>query len=165
MARPKNKAELIEESRKSFQSLMTFVNELGEEDQVKEFTPGMLNRNVRDVLMHLHHWHLLMREWYEVGMNGEKPHMPAEGYTWKTTPALNQWIQQHYSDTTLTTAKVLLQDSYEDVLKLIRDHSDEELFTKKRYAWTGSTSLGAYLISATWSHYRWALKLIKKCLK
>ena len=42
---------------------------------------------------------------------------------------------------------------------------DDELFEKKRYKWTGSTSLGAYLVSATSSHYDWAFKLIKKCLK
>ena len=36
---------------------------------------------------------------------------------------------------------------------------------KKKYKWTGSTSLGAYLVSATSSHYDWAYKLIKKCLK
>ncbi|HOP45228.1 MAG TPA: ClbS/DfsB family four-helix bundle protein, partial [Flavobacteriales bacterium] len=41
----------------------------------------------------------------------------------------------------------------------------EELFEKKRYRWTGSTSLGAYLVSATSSHYDWALKLIQKVLR
>jgi hypothetical protein len=41
-------------------------------------------------------------------------------------------------------------------------HSDEELFEKKRYQWTGTTSLGSYLVSATSSHYEWALKLIKR---
>ncbi|MEL6140134.1 MAG: ClbS/DfsB family four-helix bundle protein, partial [Bacteroidota bacterium] len=33
------------------------------------------------------------------------------------------------------------------------------------YAWTGTTSLGAYLISSTSSHYDWAYKLIKRCKK
>ena len=42
---------------------------------------------------------------------------------------------------------------------------DEELFTKKKYHWTGSTSLGSYLVSATSSHYDWALKLIRKSIK
>ena len=32
----------------------------------------------------------------------------------------------------------------------------------KYYAWTGTTSLGSYCVSATASHYDWALKKIKK---
>jgi hypothetical protein len=44
---------------------------------------------------------------------------------------------------------------------IIEKHTDEELFTKKKYAWTGTTSLGSYLISATSSHYDWGLKTIK----
>jgi hypothetical protein len=47
-------------------------------------------------------------------------------------------------------------------MALIEAHGDEELFTKKRYAWTGSTSLGAYLVSATSSHYDWATKKLRK---
>ncbi|GAA4627923.1 hypothetical protein BKA21_003401 [Cellulomonas oligotrophica] len=44
---------------------------------------------------------------------------------------------------------------------LIRRYSDEELFTKRRYPWTGTTSLGDYLVSATASHYAWALKKLR----
>jgi hypothetical protein len=62
-------------------------------------------------------------------------------------------------------AKTLLDASYQDIQKLIIAHTNEELFEKKRYKWTGSTSLGAYLISNTSSHYDWAIKLIKKSMK
>ena len=60
---------------------------------------------------------------------------------------------------------ILFQKSFEKVFSIIEKHTDEELFTKKKYKWTGSTSLGSYLISATSSHYDWALKLMKKELK
>lgn len=60
---------------------------------------------------------------------------------------------------------ILFQISFEKVFPIIEKHTDEELFTKKKYKWTGSTSLGSYLISATSSHYDWALKLMKKGLK
>ena len=33
------------------------------------------------------------------------------------------------------------------------------------YHWTATTSLGSYLVSATSSHYDWALKLIRKSIK
>lgn len=48
-------------------------------EQNKEFPLETLNRNIRDVLMHLHNWHLMMLNWYETGMAGQKPEMPAKG--------------------------------------------------------------------------------------
>ena len=91
--------------------------------------------------------------------------MPAKGYTWKTTPDLNKWILEFYQNTSLDEAKYNLKDSFQKNQKIIENHTDDELFEKKRYKWTGTTSLGAYLISATSSHYDWALKLIKKAKK
>ncbi len=149
-------------SQKNYEKLNDFVEGFSEEEQLAEFRPGTMNRNIRDVLAHLHHWHLMMRNWYEVGMSGEKPDIPAKGYTWKTTSALNERIREKYSDTGLNKIREMLQSSHEEISRLIKKHSNEELFEKKRYKWTGTTSLGAYLISATSSHYDWALKLIKK---
>ena len=91
--------------------------------------------------------------------------MPAKGYTWKTTSDLNKAINVKYSGTTLKKAIHSVTDSHGQVMALINKHSNEDLFTKKKYKWTGSTSLGAYLVSSTSSHYDWALKLIKKCTK
>lgn len=165
MARPKNKQELLKLSNENYTKLLDFVQNLSAEDLEKEFPEGYLNRNVRDVLAHLHEWHLMMIGWYEAGMRGEKPNIPAKGYTWKTTPDLNRKIWKQYRETERKEVMYMLNTSFQDIQSLIEAHTDEELFEKKRYHWTGSTSLGAYLISASSSHYDWALKLIKKCLK
>ena len=162
MPRPKSKEELLNLSAKNFQALNDLINSYSKKEQESEFRKGTLNRNCRDVLAHVHHWHLLILEWYKVGMSGEKPAMPAEGYTWKTLPELNKVIWEKYQNVNLENAKKELKKSYNKVQKLIKKHSDEELFEKKRYKWTGTTSLGAYLISSTSSHYDWARKLIKK---
>ena len=95
-------------------------------------------------------------------MAGEKPAMPAKGYTWKTVPDLNREIWRMYKEQDLVEVKEKLDKSFQEVQQLMLSHTDEELFTKKKYNWTGSTSLGAYLISASSSHYDWAWKLIKK---
>lgn len=165
MARPNTKQELLEQSKSNYLRLLDFIHSLNPEKLNAEFPEGYLNRNIRDVLAHLHEWHLMMISWYEVGMKGNKPDIPAKGYTWKTTPELNREIWKKYQQSTLEEVSVMLQGSFQDIQSLIEGHSDEELFEKKRYTWTGSTSLGAYLISASSSHYDWALKLIKKCLK
>jgi Uncharacterized conserved protein len=66
---------------------------------------------------------------------------------------------------TLGDAKKNLRKSHDEVMKVIDSHTDEELFEKKKYTWTGTSSVGAYFISATSSHYDWAMKKIKKYLK
>ena len=165
MARPKSKSELLDLSSKNYKELNNFIGDLNENDQNKEFPEGTMNRNIRDILAHLHHWHLMFLNWYKVGMSGQKPEMPAKGYSWKNTPDLNKWILEHYQNTNLVDIKKLIDVSFKDVQNIINRHSNEELFEKKRYKWTGTTSLGVYLVSATSSHYDWALKLIKKAKK
>ncbi len=165
MARPKTKSELLSLSKQNFNKLIDFIRGMDVNEQNKEFPQGTMNRNIRDVLMHLHHWHLMMLDWYATGMAGAKPEMPAKGYTWKTTPELNKWIWEKYKQTSLDKAKESFKTSFQQVREIIESHSDEELFEKKRYKWTGTTSLGAYFVSATSSHYDWALNLIRKAKK
>ncbi|MFV1883408.1 MAG: ClbS/DfsB family four-helix bundle protein [Balneola sp.] len=165
MAKPRNKQELLSQSEENFTKLFQFILSLDEEDRIREFPEGYLNRSIRDVLGHLHEWHNMMLSWYEIGSTGQKPGIPAKGYTWKTTLDLNKEIQRKYSTVSLREVENLLRSSHKKIQTLIEKHTNEQLFEKKRYAWTGTTSLGAYLISATSSHYDWALKLIKKCLK
>ncbi|MCE7997152.1 MAG: ClbS/DfsB family four-helix bundle protein [Roseivirga sp.] len=165
MPRPKNKEELLDLGEKNFQKLHNYIDGLSPEQQTATFPEGYLNRNIPDVLMHLHEWHLMLLGWYEAGITGKKPEMPAKGYTWKSMPELNRKIQEQYADTSLAEAQATLSDSYQQIRSTIEKHTNEELFEKKRYKWTGSTSMGAYFISATASHYDWAFKLVKKCLK
>ena len=165
MPRPKSKSELLHLSQENFVKLKQLIESLSPEEQEMDFPKGTMNRKIRDVLCHLHQWHNMFLKWYEVGMSGQKPVMPAEGYTWKTSSDLNHKIFNDYRNTPLAEAKKLLNQSHNQVFKLIEKHTDQELFTKKMYPWTGSTSLGAYLISSTSSHYDWALKLIKKAIK
>lgn len=165
MPRPKTKQELLDLSQANYQKLMDLISSYSTSEIQKEFPSGTLNRNITDVLAHLHEWHLMMHGWYTVGMQGNKPDMPAKGYTWRTLPDLNKLIWEKHKDMEFQTAKALLDDSYQLIRDVIKAHSNEELFEKKRYKWTGSTSLGAYLVSNTSSHYDWAIKLIKKAMK
>ena len=165
MARPKNKTDLIQLGRTNFEKLLFLIDGLTEAEQQREFPEGTLNRNIRDVLCHLHHWHLMILEWHKVGLTGRKPDMPAKGYTWKTTPELNRWIHQKYSTMDLASARKHFENSFRDVQSVIESYRAEELFEKKRFKWTGSTSAGSYFVSATSSHYDWAIKLIKKVFK
>ncbi len=165
MARPQSKSELLEASNKNFSKLNELIDTFSEAEKEAEFPKGTLNRNIKDVVAHLHHWNLMTLGWYKVGMDGGKPKMPAEGYTWKTLPDLNKNIQKKYSNYQLKEVRTLIDASFNDLQKVINKHTDKELFEKKKYKWTGTTSVGAYLVSAASSHYEWAIKLIKKAKK
>lgn len=130
-----------------------------------EFPFSHRDRNVRDVLAHVLEWQQMFFNWYEVGMAGEKPDMPATGFTWKTTPQLNAKIWERYQSMSLKKVREQLDASHDRTCELIDKHTQDELFEKRRYAWTGTTSLGAYLISATSAHYQWATKLLSKYAK
>ena len=165
MSRPVNKEALLEASRTKFDDLSAIIQSLSEKDREKQFPEGTMNRNIRDVLGHLHQWHVLFLEWYATGMAGKKPVMPATGYTWKDTPALNRKIWENNLEISLSEMRQKFEKSHGDVMTIIKKHSNDELFDKRKYHWTGSTSLGSYLVSASSSHYDWAIKLIKKALK
>lgn len=168
MPRPTNRTELLALSEANLEKLFNLIDSLPQDSKTREYTKNELNdrdRTVADVLCHLHEWHAMMLRWYETGMSGKKPAIPAEDVTWQTLPILNRRIYEKYRGTSLEVATRLLRQSHREVMKLIQRHSDGELFTKKRYPWTGTTSLGAYLVSATSSHYDWALKTIKPLKK
>jgi hypothetical protein len=61
----------------------------------------------------------------------------------------------------LIEAKKMLKESHKNVMVLIDTFSNDELFAKKSFAWTGTSTLGAYCVSVTSSHYDWAIKKMK----
>jgi len=168
MARPTTKKELLTLADVNLNKLLMFIDELPDDVKAKTYSNDELNdrdKTVSDVICHLHEWHVMMKSWYTVGMSGKKPAIPAEDVTWQTLPILNRRIWERYRGTELKKAIAMLKKSHEDVMALVKKHTDDELFTKKKYAWTGTTSLGAYLISATSSHYDWGLKTVKPLKK
>ena len=167
MSRPTTKKELLELAEINFNKLLNFINELPDDIKTKSYNDVLNDRDktVSDVICHLHEWHLMMGSWYKTGMSGKKPAIPAEGITWQTLPVLNRRIWEKYNGTELKEAIRLLKKSHKDMIALIQKHSDDELFSKKKYPWTGTTSLGAYLISSTSSHCDWGLKTIKPLKK
>lgn len=162
MPRPKTKEELLSFGEEQFQRLLNLINTISNDEIDKEFSFDDRDRNVRDVLVHLHEWHLLLIDWINNNLDGKlSPFLP-EGYNFKTYPKLNIEYWEKHQVTPLDKAKKLLLETHYESLKLISKFTNEELFTKKFYNWTGTTSVGSYCVSATSSHYDWAFKKIKK---
>ena len=175
MARPTTKSDLIKAADEQFEKMWKLIDSMTDDEQKATFNFGdNLNRkeshwardkNLRDVFVHLHEWHQLLLNWVEANQNGRaKPFLP-EPYNWKTYPEMNVGFWEKHQTTPYADSKKMLRDSHRKVLKLIEKFSDKELFEKKHFAWTGTSSLGSYCISATSSHYDWAIKKIKTHIK
>ena len=70
-----------------------------------------------------------------------------------------------YNKHMLVEIRPSLDKTHSKLQDIIEKHTEKELFTKKRYPWTGSSSLATYIRSNTLSHYKWAYNLIKKVNK
>ena len=162
MARPTTKQQLIETANDNFNKLFTLIHSMTPKEQEKTFTFEDRDRNLRDVLVHLYEWHQLLLNWISSNQAGNKTNFLPDPYNWKTYPQMNIGFWKKHQGTLLEKSVELLQKSHSDVIKQIETFSDEELFTNKYFSWTGTTSLGSYCVSATSSHYDWAMKKIKK---
>lgn len=177
MARAKTKAELIEFSNTKFEKLINMINEMNDEQINEEivFDDEFLeknkenhwnrDKNLKDILFHLYEWHMLLLNWINSNENKEKKQFLPDGYNWKNYGEMNiKFWEKHKDDSYLNGIESFKKTHYM-VMEIIEKYNDEELFTKKYYDWTGTTSLGSYIVSATSSHYDWAIKKLKKAEK
>lgn len=162
MARPTTKEQLIQTSEENFNKLFILINSMTEKERDATFSFEDRDRNIRDVLIHLVEWHNLLLNWVKANKFGNPINFLPAPYNWKTYPQMNIGFWEKHQATPLKDAINFIQESHSEIMELISLFSDEELFTKKYYPWTGTTSLGSYCISSTSSHYEWAIKKIKK---
>jgi len=163
MSRAQNKQQLLDFGEKEFHRLMELVGKLSSDQRDNEFIFD--NRTTKDIVAHLYAWQRLELTWYQEGMNGQKPAIPAPGYTFKDAPKLNEKLYQEYKSIVWNDLTKMLTKSHNQLLSIVNKHTDKELSTKKIFSWTGSTSITCYLASALSSHYIWAIDLIRKHFK
>ena len=161
MARPTTKEQLIQAGEENFNKLKVLIDSLTDEQQTSTFTFEDRDRNIRDILVHLYEWHQLLLTWITSNQAGNKSNFLPSPYNWKTYPQMNIEFWKKHQETTLLEAKAILNKSHASVIEIINTFTDKELFTKKHFDWTGTTTLGSYCVSATSSHYDWAMKKIK----
>ena len=174
MPRATTKAELIESANNQWDKMWKLIGSLsdakgaildfGDDAKLKE-AHWKRDKNLRDVLTHLYEWHQLLLNWTAANMGGSNQPFLPEPYTWKTYGDMNIGFWEAHQSTQYEDAVAMLRDSHAKVITLIESLSDEELFEKKHFSWTGTTNIGSYCISCTASHYDWAIKKIKLYLK
>jgi len=172
MPRASTKAELTTAANEQWNKLWKLIDSIsggaqsvifdfGDDPKLKE-AHWKRDKNLRDVLVHLYEWHQLLLNWVTSNQSGTvKPFLP-EPYNWKTYGDMNVEFWKKHQSMAYEDAADLLRDSHAKVMTLIETFTNEELFGRKHFAWTGTSTLGSYCVSVTASHYDWAMKKIKQ---
>jgi hypothetical protein len=103
--------------------------------------------------------------WHRQGLAGKTPAMPAEGYTWHQTPALNHAIRRKHKNKSWKDVRAEFHRSYGEVLSLAKKLTEKQLLTPGQFPWTKKHPLTSYLAPNTCMHYRTATKILKRWLK
>ena len=163
MSRPLNKTQLLLGVEKEYNALEKCLATLAPEQMAFANKPGAWA--LKDILTHLYEWQEMLFTWYETGLRGEVPAVPASGYKWSQLPALNQCIYEKHCHLAPEQALSLFRESHQKTLQFITALSDSDLITPGLYTWMNQNTLMAYLNSTTAAHYVWALKEARKVLK
>lgn len=171
MGRPTSKSDLMSSAENNFNKLRTIIDSLTDVELNTEFdfsadvkkkeAHWQRDKNLRDILVHLYEWHQLLLNWVSSNLRGEeKPFIP-EPYNWRTYGGMNVGFWEKHQQTALEDAFRLFKESHRSVMEHAEDFTNNELFSKGIFNWVGGSTLGSYFVSATASHYDWAMKKLK----
>ncbi|MBI2841292.1 MAG: ClbS/DfsB family four-helix bundle protein [Acidobacteria bacterium] len=159
-----SKQALIDDIRTEHDSLCV---RLGQMPKARWREPGVWGSGwtLSDLVAHLAEWQRMFLAWYEDGLRGVKPEMPAAGYKWSETPRLNRAIWEKHRSRSLAAVRAGFDSGHSRILQVIEALSPEQLLVPGHFEWTGKHPLTTYIGPNTASHYRFASKVIKRWLK
>lgn len=156
---------LLRRNEDEYVLLRGVVDRLRGEGRIDDrFAGDGRDRSLRDVLAHLHAWHVLLEQWYADGMAGGSPAIPADGYSWRELDDLNVTLQDRWAGTDIDAVASLLEESHARLQLMVAAHEDEELFDPEAYPWTRGAALGEFCLECGGNHYAWARDAIARGL-
>ena len=170
MANPTTKQELLILMADGYAKLCEQIAKMSEEEAAASFDFSADPKKcgvrwqydccLRDLLIHLYEWQVLMRVFVQNIRDGRpKDYLPDE-YR-RNYHEMDKMLVEKHQDTPLEEAKRLLALTQEEMVRLTESFTEEELFTKGYYKNTYTTSMAAYFLSVTTSPYGQAVKLLK----
>ena len=148
-----NKAEFVRRTNEQWLLLWEAVEKCPNNQKSQQ--------KLKQVLAHLHAWHRLSLVWYKEGLKGQ-PVLPAQGFNWGQTRSLNAKLDREFNDLPLPSVIRRLKLSHGRVMKVIDGLNEKQLLQSGAFTWTGKNALISYLAPNTFSHYRWAIKKLRK---
>ena len=170
MANPTTKQELMATIKDGYDKLQEQIGKMTadeistpfnfENDPKKCGVRWQYDRCLRDLLIHIHEWQVLMRTFVQNIRDGhQRDYLPDE-YR-KNYYEMDKMLVEKHQHTPLEEATRLLGMTHEEMLHLADSFTDDELFTKGFYKCTYTTTMAAYFVSVTSSPYSQAVKLLK----
>jgi hypothetical protein len=120
---------------------------------------------VCDLVAHLAEWQRLFLTWYEDGLRGATPQIPAPGYKCNEIPRLNRAIWAKHRSRSPASVRADFAAGYNRILEIAGALSPAQLLRPGHFKWTGKNPLTTYLGPNAASHYRFASKVIKRWQK
>ncbi len=99
-----------------------------------------------------------MLNWVNNNTTGNNEPFLPHPYNWRNYGEVNIEFWKNHQNTTLKNSEELFLKSHDEVIKLANTFTSDDLFSKDSFPWGGGSTLGSYFVSATVSHYEWALK-------
>lgn len=173
MAYPQDKQSLLQAAQEGYQLLMEALKTADPKVMEANFLPKATKakcstfeqgENMRDILVHIYEWQRLQVAFVENIRKGDPKDFIPDPYrkNYKEMDAANWEKHQH---TSFHEAVALLERSHPEIISLLDSFSEEELFGKKVFKVTYTTTMAAYFVSVTVSPYGQALKRLKAHLK
>ncbi|WP_350349530.1 ClbS/DfsB family four-helix bundle protein [Agromyces sp. G08B096] len=174
MSTPTTRAALEAAAVRGFRELDTRIESIPEPARSAPFAPRAepsasappRDRDLQDVVNHLHAWHLLLLGWLDADAAGTTVAYPAEGFTWDALEVLNLELRDRHridsrrAASALAKARDRLRASHVDVLTRLEALSDADLFEPGGRAWLGGP-LAEPVHECLGGHYAWAVDAIE----
>jgi hypothetical protein len=159
-----SKEQLLEDVQKEYRALCASLEAI---PRARYREPGVWGDGwtLHDLVAHLAAWHRLFLGWYETGLRGGTPHLPAEGYKWSELSDLNRAIWAEHKDRPTDDVQADFAASYAQILDILQRSSPEQLLEPGAFPWTRDHGLVTYLGGNTSSHYRFASKVLRRWLR
>lgn len=162
MSKFSSKRQFLDEIMKERNALDELLDAIPNKQKDLEIIDEM---TVKDFLAHRTEWSKMMLRWYTDASTGKTPDVPNKEYNWNQLKELNADIYAAFKEVSLAQIEKDFHAVNNKLYALIEAMTEEELFTKKYYSFTGVSDLATYLNSATASHYRSARRHIQKWWK
>ncbi len=159
-----SKQELLTDIRESHDLLCEMLQKI-HKSRYRESGVWGDDWTVSDLIAHLAEWQFMFLGWYEEGLKGETPPMPAPGYKWNEMARLNRAIWEKHRSRSVSAVRADFDAGYQRIIELVEEVSPDRLLSPGHFNWTGKHSLATYLGPNTASHYRFAMKVLKRWQK
>lgn len=173
MPQPQDKSSLLEQAQQSYSTLMDLITSTESKPLETDFEPLPAStkcttfaqgNNLRDLLAHAYEWQQLQSAFVANIRNGQPQDFIPDPYR-KNYKEMDQANWQRHQSTPLDKSIALLQGSHKEMIDLMETFTQDELFGKKVFKVTYTTTMAAYFISVTISPYTQILKRLKSHLR